>query len=96
METIHDPTDAIEPAVIEPAWEKVTLERKRITLQPTEGISTKKGSNAVTGTSSVMYMHPKYLGSVEKERDKTVLFSQRNLPTKVGQLVTESKEIELK
>ena len=55
-----------------------------------------KPSSTVTGTNSVMYMHPKYLGSVEKERDKAILFTQRNLPTKVGQLVTESKEIELK
>ena len=59
-------------------------------------MSTMKPSSTVTGTNSVMYMHPKYLGSVEKERDKAILFTQRNLPTKVGQLVTESKEIELK
>ena len=64
MENLPDPIAADE--LTEPAWEKVNNERKRVTVQKTEAVSTKWGSGTVSGTASVLYMHPKYLGSVEK------------------------------
>ena len=40
-----------------------------------------------------MYMYPKYHGNESKEGGKPIMFAQRNLPTKVEQLVKDAKEV---